>query len=70
MTPEDIEYLTIDDVRMRCMISNAVRLSKRSEVDVPLWSFVSQLTGYGCAYSTKLLKKLNLDPYISAKDLK
>lgn len=57
----------MDDIRLRCLFQNAHRLLKRRYSGLPLWSLVSDLTGYGSTVSGEICMRLNLDPHQDCK---
>lgn len=56
------ELLPLSNERMRCLVQNACRQMKRTELGVPLWSIVGGLCGHGSGFSIEICKQLGLDP--------
>lgn len=54
------------DGRIKIILKNAHSRLRRKYKGVPLWSFISEMTGRGSTYSMKICKEFGWDAYRDA----
>ena len=59
---EEISVIKILSDRIEIIMRNAHKGMRRKYKNIPLWSFVSELTGHGSTYSIKICKGLGWNP--------
>lgn len=52
----------LDKVDRKIMLRNAHRLLRNKYRRMPLWSFISDITGHGSGYSCRIAKECGWEP--------
>lgn len=60
--------MNVDRSRLISIITNAARMARAGRSKMAMWSFVSQLTGFGCTTSTELCHDLGIPPCSTLKE--
>lgn len=59
----DFDEMLLNRTRIVIMIKTAHRHMRRKYLKIPLWSFISDLTGYGATNSEIICREMGLNPH-------
>lgn len=60
---DDISIWPLEESRQKLVLKNAHRLLRRHYKGVPLWSFISEMSGHGSGYSAEICKAIGWDAH-------